>query len=61
VNNIRPLTRKGDIVDDNDDPMDIHTFIDKMTDPGVKQLYEQCGRRIVSVENKKTSQDEKNQ
>jgi hypothetical protein len=32
-----------------------------MTDPGVKQLYEQCGRRIVSVENKKTSQDEKNQ
>jgi GTPase Era involved in 16S rRNA processing len=55
------MTRKGDIIDENEDPIDIHTFIDKMTDPGVKQLYKQCGRRIVAVENTKTSQDDKNQ
>jgi hypothetical protein len=52
------MTRKGDLIDENEDPIDIHSFIDWM-DPAVKQLYEQCGRRIVAVENKHSSQDEK--
>lgn len=30
-----------------------------MAAPDVKQLYEQCGRRIVAVENKHASSDEK--
>ena len=53
------VTRKADIVDDNDDPMDIHCFIDKMAAPDIKQLYEKCGRRIVAVENKHCSQEER--
>jgi hypothetical protein len=32
-----------------------------LTAPDVKQLYKECGRRIVAVENKHSSQDEKNQ
>ena len=55
------MTRKADITDENEDPIDIHSFINKMAAPGVKQLYEECGRRIVAVENKHSSQDEKNQ
>jgi len=53
------MTKKADITDENEDPIDIHSFIDTMAAPGVKQLYEQCGRRIVAVENKHSSQDEK--
>ena len=53
------MTKKADITDENEDPIDIHSFIDKMAAPGVKQLYEECGRRIVAVENKHSSQDEK--
>ena len=30
-----------------------------MAAPDVKRLYEQCGRRIVAVENKHSSKDEK--
>ena len=53
------MTNKADITDENEDPIDIHSFINKMAPPVVKQLYEQCGRRIVAVENKRSSQDEK--
>ena len=53
------MTKKADIADENDDPIEIHSFIDTMAAPDVKQLYEQCGRRIVAVENKHSSQDEK--
>ena len=55
------MTRKADITDENEVPIDVHSFIDKMAASGVKQLYEQCGRRIDAVENKHASQDEKNQ
>ena len=55
------MTRKADITDENEVPIDVHPFIDKMAPPGVKQLYEECGRRIVAVENKHFSQDEKTQ
>jgi len=54
------MTRKADITDENEDPIDIHSYIDKMAAPCIKQLYEQCGRRIVAVENKHSSRDEKN-
>ena len=53
------MTKKADITDENEDPIDIHSFIDKMAASDVKELYEQCGRRIVAVENKHSSQDEK--
>lgn len=53
------MTKKADITDENDDPIDIHSFIDTMAAPDVKQLYEQCGRRIVAVENKHSTHDEK--
>ena len=53
------MTRKADITDENEDQINIHSFINKMAAPAVKQLYEQCGRRIVAVENKHSSQDEK--
>jgi hypothetical protein len=53
------MTKKADITDENEDPIDIHSFINKMSAPDVKELYEQCGRRIVAVENKHSSQDEK--
>ena len=53
------MTRKDDITDENEDSIDIHSFIDKMAAPDVKQLYEQCGRRIVAVENKHSSLDDK--
>ena len=53
------MTRKEDITDENEDPIDIHSFIDTMAASDVKELYEQCGRRIVAVENKHSSQDEK--
>jgi hypothetical protein len=46
------MTRKADITDENEDPIDIHSFINTMAASGVKELYEQCGRRIVAVENK---------
>ena len=53
------MTQKAEITDENEDPIDIHSFIDKMSAPDVKHLYEQCGRRIVAVENKHSSKDEK--
>ena len=53
------MTKKADITDENDDPIDIHAFINTMTAPDVKQLYEKCGRRIVAVENIFSSQEQK--
>jgi len=49
------VTRKADIIDENEDPIDIHSYMDRWADPYIKQLYEQCGRRIVAVENKHSS------
>jgi GTPase Era involved in 16S rRNA processing len=54
------MTKKADITDENEDPVDIHSFINKMAAPDVKRLYEQCGRRIIAVENKHSSKGEKN-
>ena len=53
------MTKKADITDENEHQIDIHSFIDKMAAHDVKQLYEQCGKRIVAVENKHASRDEK--
>jgi predicted GTPase len=53
------MTQKGELSDENDVPIDIHSFVDKMVDSGVKQLYEQCGKRIVAVENRNSTLDEK--
>jgi hypothetical protein len=38
------MTKKADITDENEDPIDIHSFIDKMAVSDVKQLYEECGK-----------------
>jgi hypothetical protein len=53
------MTRKAEITNLSEDPIDIHSYIDTMAGHHVKQLYEECGRRIVAVENKHSSQDEK--
>ncbi|XP_052061571.1 GTPase IMAP family member 7-like [Mytilus californianus] len=45
------MVRKNEIRDENGDEMDIHKFIDKQAADDVKTLYQECGRRIVAVEN----------
>ena len=53
------MTRNADISDEHDCPMDIHSFINTMADPDLKQLYKDCRERIVAVENKHCSRVEK--
>ncbi|CAG2237607.1 unnamed protein product [Mytilus edulis] len=45
------MVRKNEIVDDDGDPMDIHTFIANRTCKEVQDLYEKCDRRIIAVDN----------
>ena len=54
------MTQKADINDENEDPVDIHSYIDTMAHPSVKELYEMCGKRIFAVENIHATKDEKN-
>ena len=55
------MTKKSDIVcaDQNDSPVNIHSFIATKAAAEVKQLYEKCGRRIIAVENTHSSSDKK--
>jgi hypothetical protein len=54
------MTRKGDLIDENEDPIDIHSYIDTLAHPSVKELYKMCGKRIFAVENIHANKDEKN-
>ena len=53
------MTQKAEINDENEDPIDIHSYIDTLAHPSVKELYEMCGKRIIAVENIHASKDEK--
>lgn len=52
------MTRLRDLEDDDGDCMTIKKYMKDQASPGVKALYETCGKRIVGVENKSTK-DEK--
>ncbi|VDI12120.1 Hypothetical predicted protein [Mytilus galloprovincialis] len=45
------MTRKADIEDDQDIPIPIHQYMRKNVSDDLKELYKQCGKRIVAVEN----------
>lgn len=51
------MVRKNEIRDEDGDEIDIHEFIDTMAAEDVKELYTQCGRRIVAVENLSSVRD----